>query len=175
MRSFRSVVFVSFVACAQASGSPEGGESLFDAHYVPPDVGLPEVAPVEDAGCVPVAGLSTWSALYQDYFGPGVGQKHAACGQSNCHGPGGPGLCWECGPSATLCYQGMLNPKAINECNNIALVKPGDPANSFLMTILRQDPPVTPGLMPQKPTDLTFCAGDMARIKTWIENGAQND
>ena len=154
-------------ACAEASGDVRGGELAFDP--TPPAFVEPNACPVKDEAD---AGSGTaWSDLWRDLFGPTGAAK---CADPICHGS----------PSTTAskvgllcvdqagCRQSLFDKGLIQDPADFA-----SPETSAFYTILRrcdaQDQTV--GTMPQRPSSYIFSPASLARVSTWMRNGAPND
>ncbi|HXX67626.1 MAG TPA: hypothetical protein VEK07_10615 [Polyangiaceae bacterium] len=170
------------IGCTVATGSVQGGEPLFDAAATGV-VAVSSEAGGEGGGattnnpaaeCQP-GGMysgSTWTDLYQCYFGPtGPDSCAGQTGQAaSCHGTGGAesGI-WTCGPSADSCYMGMMKYAVIDPTNSTS-----DPTMNGLYMILCETN--GSGQMPYGcPTSAQFYPADMARIAAWIQDGGQNN
>lgn len=149
------------VACSDAPNGVTGGEARFDA--APPS--LPPTHCAEGTG-------ATWTDLYRDCFGPG----RANCGgTAGCHlssqdtGTSFSGFL--CGSSKDECYAGMVGRDRI-----VDLSRGTDPTLTRLYTVLRKAPPLpSPARAMPNDTGFAFTDADLARIRTWIANGAKND
>ena len=170
-------VIAAIASCAEAGGEVRGGD-LTDAGQLAtnppaftPDTGAPEGGTRYE--CVGTG--TTWTALYDDIFGPT--ERPGSCSfQSSCHGSPdaagakvGSGIkCFD----AKGCRQSFLDQ---------GLVTPADaeaPENSMLLTsLLRVKKPdgKIVGFMPQQPADYVFPDACVERIQTWIRNGAKDD
>lgn len=158
---------LALAACADASGEVRGGEPKFDS--APPQVVEPNACPVKDE---PDAGSgSKWSDLYRDLFGPTGAAK---CADPSCHGSPTTGaarvgiLCVDqVGCRQSLLDKGWIQPPADFEA----------PEASGFYTILRRCDAQnqTLGTMPQKPSSYHFSPASLARVATWLRNGAPND
>jgi hypothetical protein len=106
-------------------------------------------------------------------------QVSCGVGQINCHSTNSPSL--ESGPVfAGHPYRTLVNAPAANRLGSargLVLVKPGDPANSFLLTKLRltstDDPQFGSGQPATAPG--STCADALAVIQQWIQRGAPDD
>jgi hypothetical protein len=171
---------VAVAACIDAPQTVSGGDLRFDA--APPTAPLVVDAAAVDLCLQPdsgSAGETTWSALYRDYFGGGA----ACAGTGACHGAATqPGALASGGyvcprGDATACFDGITNPKAHDLDPSAVLVNVGNPEGSGLYQILRKvngTMSLGQNQMPQKP-ECYFSERDMARILTWMRNGAKND
>ena len=174
------VIAAVAIACYDSPPSPSGGDPLFDAALPNPiseDAGDASDAP---ACPDPDAGDATWTALYADFFGPtGIGQ----CGdmtradgteQTSCHhdatGNGAVASGFICGDTQQSCWSGITNPAASFIGQQVVIA--GNPCASYLTQVLRHD---GGGLMPYYPQSVVFSDQDMARVATWIAQGAQNN
>ena len=167
------VIAAIAIACYDAPQSPTGGDPLFDAQ--------PPPSTDNDACPIPAdAGAATWTSLYADFFGPtGIGQ----CGdmtrmdgteQTSCHhdatGNGAMASGFICGDTQQSCWAGITSPSASFIGQRVVVA--GDPCASYVTQVLRHD---GGGLMPYYPTSVVFSDQDMARVATWIAQGAQNN
>lgn len=106
-------------------------------------------------------------------------QVSCGVGQINCHSGDSPSV--ESGPSfAGHPYRVLVNAPAANRfgtARGLTLVKPGDPAGSFLLTKLRltsgNDPQFGSGQPATAPG--STCAEALAVIQQWIQRGAPDD
>lgn len=172
-----ALVLLALAGCDSASGTVSGGEALVSE----PDSG----------------GGTTFTALYADFFGPSG--KTSCTAQSTCHGDanqnGAQISGFVCGTSKEACWQSMT--QASDTDLFPPIVTPGvtDPKATVLYKCLHQpasssdnsicsksqtaidcnmpcgDPPTcTVGA-----AVYTFTADDLARITTWIQQGAQDN
>jgi hypothetical protein len=172
-----SAVAIEATAC-DAPQTIQGGNPLFDA--------TPEPLPGCDAGCVDQAPPNaTWTALYQDLFGPtGIGQ----CGATSRTGKNGPSTChhdtggagaiasgFVCGDTQQSCYDGITNPAANFLGQQVVVAC--SPCGSYLTQVLRHSDGDggTIGIMPIQPDDVVFSDDDMARVSAWIAAQAKNN
>jgi len=106
-------------------------------------------------------------------------QVSCGVGQLNCHSQDSSTV--ESGPSFSgHPYANLVNAPAANRAGNVRgliLVKPGDPAGSFLLTKLRLTSPSDPSFGPGQPATApgSTCAETLAIIENWIQRGAPND
>jgi hypothetical protein len=147
--------------CAYASGEVAGGDPLFDA--APP--------PVSDGG---IAGAATWTALYNDYFGPSC---HTASDQT-----GGGTSGFVCAGSKDACWQSMTMGTgcdfAVKPCPIVPSGGTHDPTTTGLYKNLHKTDGT--GSMPQfgatmRMKGYVFTPTDLARIAQWIKEGAQDN
>jgi hypothetical protein len=115
----------------------------------------------------------TFSSINASFFQVGCGVS-----QINCHSADSPAV--ESGPSlAGRPFATLVNAPAANRLGTergLLLVKPGDPASSFLLTKLRltsTDPRFGSGQPATAPG--STCAEALATIEQWIQNGARDD
>src|SRR5207302_8563631 len=98
--------------------------------------------------------------------------------QLNCDAAESPGV--GSGPSVAGDPYGVLvSAQAANRLGSargLILVKPGDPANSFLVTKLRSKDPADPLYGPGQPAPApgSICAAAVDVIAQWIAQGAPN-
>jgi hypothetical protein len=151
-------------ACTARLGkdSISGGDPSFDAG--------PQ--PAFDSGSNGV----TFSALYNDFFGPNGrascaagGTCHGAKGQDGEIASGG----YICAPDQTACHDTMVS--ATLKLTEIPAGKKGSDAILYNSLRHKNELGQTLGNMPFSPKDFLFTADDMKRIQTWLENGAKND
>lgn len=142
---------VGFLATACAVASTDeavGGSPRFDPTPPPP------VTPVD-----PNVPLTSFRALYRDFFGPGA---PASCAGSSCHAPGGFGApSFECGFDQAKCASSAAA---------IATNQADFRASTLFLLLRKQDG----GRMPQGST-FVFDEAALARIEAWVKNGAKND
>ncbi len=160
-------------ACVAAGGCVDAGSGQ-DAGTV--DTGSvdtgPPPNPCADAGYRGEGG--TFTDLYRDFFGPPeAGPALASCAaRPICHVPKGTGELithgYQCFPDQATCWKSMTS-------TIVPMGGSASPEDTTLYKALRKGPPsTTSGPMP-KDSEFTFCADDLARIRTWIANGAKND
>jgi hypothetical protein len=155
--------------CAYASGEVAGGDPLFDA----------AATSTSDGGR---AGLATWTALYNDYFGP-TGQANCSSLSTSCHTAsdqtGGGTSGFVCAGSKDACWQSMTMgtgcDSAVKPCPIVPSGGTQDPTTTGLYKNLR---PM--GLMPlsgvtARTKGYVFAPMDLARISQWIKEGAQDN
>ncbi|MEP7122901.1 MAG: hypothetical protein ABJE95_18385 [Byssovorax sp.] len=115
-----------------------------------------------------IAGPSTWTALYTDYFASGAA---GSCAAGDCHGAadqsGVTVSKFVCADQAG-CYASMTGDSHLV----IESIDKANPGKSRLLTALRQA--TNKGRMPSSST-FVFRAVDVTRIETWISDGAKND
>lgn len=104
-----------------------------------------------------------------------------SCAFSGCHGSmGAPAAGMDLGADAAQVYANIVN-VASTEYPAMVRIKPGDPANSYLLHRVDDDANTLPGctsvacteLMPQD--GLPLAATDLATIRGWISEGAPSD
>jgi hypothetical protein len=106
-------------------------------------------------------------------------QVGCGVGQLNCHASNSAVV--ESGPSfAGHPYAALVNATAANRrgsVHGLVLVKPGDPAGSFLLTKLRLSSTADPAFGPGQPASApgSTCAETLAIIEQWIQRGAPDD
>jgi hypothetical protein len=169
------------IACDSATGEVQGGECIFEC----------------DAG---TSTASTWTSLYDDYFGPSVSSSCTA--QTSCHGTAGESGAlisgFVCGGSKQACWEGMTAGIAPDAGGFLPpIVTPGvaDPTKTVLYQSLHQASPSADNAFCAKSTTLTDCnmpcnnasgctvasaayafsSADLARVAAWIQAGAPND
>lgn len=184
IRRFALALLLFTTACAQATGTVQGGEPLTSDE----------------------AGAATWTGLYTDYFGP---SGQASCtAQSSCHGAASQSGALEsgfvCGATKESCWQGItmgINPVDAGGVfcpivcigadaggagcpQNTSFACPTDPTQQSLYTDLHKanasglnNMPCGGNLVscPSSGSTYTFTSDDLARISTWIQQGAQDN
>jgi hypothetical protein len=116
----------------------------------------------------------TFSSIDAHLIKVGCGSK-----QNNCHSADSPAL--GSGPSFVGdAYRTLVGAPAENRTGSargLILVKPGDPANSFLLTKLRLTDAANPLYGSGQPASApgSVCAEAQAVIERWIVEGAQNN
>jgi hypothetical protein len=171
------VLLLATTGCTDATGTVEGSQALI---------------------CPPSAGGTTFTDLYADYFGP-CGQ--ASCtGLAGCHNTatetGALTSGFVCGPTKESCWRGMtqgINPDAggvfcpvvcVGTCpQNSTFACPTDPTKQTLYGGLHKAQAAGLNNMPCNSVPIcqaakspyTFTADDVARISTWIQQGAQDN
>lgn len=160
-------VAVGLAACAESSADVRGGELKFDP--TPPVADEPNACPVKDEA--DAGSGAKWSDLYRDLFGPTGAAK---CADPSCHGTAGTtasrvGIL--CADQAG-CRESLLDKGWIQD--------PGDftaPESSGFYTVLRRCDAnnETVGTMPLRPASYHFSPASLARVATWLRNGAPND
>jgi len=118
--------------------------------------------------------LSSFSSINGSFLQVSCGSTQINCHSSDSAGVGS-------GPSfAGHPYAALVNAPAANQlgtARGLVLVKPGDPANSFLLTKLRltstNDPQFGSGQPANAPG--STCADSLAVIEQWIQRGAPDD
>lgn len=179
MRSTSASLLVTSVvaalsSCAEAGGEIRGGE-LTDAGLLAtnppaftPDTGAPAAYECVGSG-------TTWTAIYNDIFGP-TGRPGSCSFRSNCHGSAdgagakaGSGI--ECFDQKG-CRQSFFDK---------GIITPGDFAapekSALFLSLLRvhKSDGSTVGFMPQVPADYVFPEACVQRIQTWLRDGAKDD
>jgi hypothetical protein len=167
VRPLAIVLSLGLVACVASPEPVTGEDPLFDASPPgPPDDGD---AAFTGPSCAPDGG-ATWTDLYRDCFGP----NEAACGGSvGCHSAvtdeGYMSSGFLCGMTQDSCWMGMTAMDSIVPTGGSST-----PTTTSLYANLRKAPPNVGGTMPKLST-FAFAPADLARISTWIANGAKND
>jgi hypothetical protein len=116
----------------------------------------------------------TFSSINSHFFQVGCGVR-----QINCHATDSAAV--ESGPSlAGRPYATLVNAPAANRFGSVrglVLVKPGDPAHSFLVTKLRLTSTADPQFGSGQPATApgSTCAEALATIEQWIQNGAADN
>ncbi len=168
-------------ACTDATGAVQGGEPLQEA------------ASLGEGG----SGGTTWTSLYQDYFGPSGSAGCAASAQ--CHqsasGIGAQTSGFVCGASKDECWQGMTQGIGLDAgglfcpivclgtCAQTSQACPTDPTQQQLWSGLHKSgggglnnmPCGNPTICSASASTYTFTSDDLARIQAWIQAGAPND
>ncbi|MBK8215712.1 MAG: hypothetical protein IPK71_18430 [Myxococcales bacterium] len=143
---------VGFLATACAVASTDeavGGTPRFDPTPPPP------VTPID-----PNVPLTSFRALYRDFFGPGA---PASCAGSTCHAPGGGGaFAFTCSVDQAACAASAAA---------IATNEPTFRASTLYRLLRKAD---GSGRMPDGST-FVFDEAALARIEAWVKNGAKND
>jgi hypothetical protein len=160
--------------CADATGSVQGGEALTSEE----------------------GGTPTWTGLYTDYFGP---SGQASCtAQAGCHGTASASGAmisgFVCGSTKESCWAGMTQGIGVDaggvfcpivcvgSCNGQAC--PTDPTQQTLWQDIHKaqasglnNMPCGGNLVecPASGSTYTFTSSDLARIQTWIQQGAQDN
>lgn len=153
------------LGCATADGDVAGGDPRgFD---MTPPAFTPDTTPCTSEG----AG-ARWSDLYRDLFGP-TGRTGSCTFSAGCHqrtGNAAAKLAFQCYDQSG-CYQSLVDG---------GWIKPTDSAapdeSSFLKALLRlqkADGTVI-GFMPKEPI-CVYPEPALARIRTWIRDGAKNE
>jgi len=167
-------VVAALAACAEAGGEVHGGE-LTDAGAgaTDPPAFTPDAGASQSAECV--GSGTTWTALYNDIFGP-TGRPGSCSFQSNCHGtPDGAGAkvgsgiqCFDQkGCRQSLFDKGLITPADFAAPEKSALFV-------GLLRIRKADGTIV-GFMPEMPADYVFPDACVERIQTWIRDGAKDD
>ena len=119
------------------------------------------------AGAMP-SGPVTLSSLRSDIFG-------SSCAYSSCHDPDSPAA----GLDFTVRdLHGALLNHELNTAVDMPLVTPGDPAQSWLYNVISSCAPETEsGATSSMPINSPrlLPAGEVARVRAWIEAGALDD
>lgn len=151
-----SLLLLSCVACATASGEVSGGEPRFDA----------------GSSAFADADPQSWTGLYRDLFGP---NGRGSCSATNsCHGsaaqPGAQQSGFVC-PDKTGCLEALKSADS-------GLIRESDamkPEGSNFYGILRKRTNgAVIGIMPKSP-QYVFTDDELARVKAWIAKGSPND
>jgi len=150
---------VACAACSDATGTINGGTLRWH----------PGSGPTGDASPGMCSAGSTWSDLYQNYFGP---QGKANCaGTGVCHGSasqaGSMASGYVCGPDKAGCYMGITSSTA-------DLVPSGRSFSQTLLyvTLRKSD---GSGTMPKQPADIVFSDSDLACLGDWYNGGTPNN
>ena len=163
-------------ACSATHAASAGSDDVAAADAVD-DAEPADVAPADAASDVPAAvdvaadvsplGPATWTGIYTDYFGS---TGLASCGGSGCHlaGQGGDIASKFICPDKDTCYTSLTGASKLVLSTDAA-----SPTKSKLMRNLRQVG--NAGKMPSGGSTFVFSTADVARISTWISNGAKND
>jgi hypothetical protein len=125
-----------------------------------------------------IAGARTCPTLQPTFSSINANFLQVGCGvrTQNCHSADSANV--NSGPSfAGHPYGALVNAPAANRlgtARGLVLVKPGDPANSFLVTKLRLTATLDPAFGGGQPADDpgSTCAGTVAAIEQWIQGGA---
>jgi hypothetical protein len=158
----------TLVSCTDATGSVQGGDPVFGG---------------QDGG-----GGTTWTSLYASFFGP---SGTASCSaQASCHGgPDGSGSQTSgfiCGADKHACWRGMTQGVPPDAGGVFPPIVPAtasqDPTQTQLWGALHKQeasglnnmPCGDPVCHPATST-YTFTSDDLARISTWIAQGAQDN
>jgi len=184
IRRIAFALLLLVMACTDATGVVQGGQALISCGG--------DAA----AGAEP----TTFTALYQDFFGP-CGQTSCSA-LSTCHGSAnmvGANISgFVCGSTKEQCWEGMtmgIPPDAGGVFP--AIITPGltDPTTTIFYKSLREAPPSPnnplcssktatsscnmpcgdPPLCHPNTATYTFTASDLARISTWLQQGAQDN
>jgi hypothetical protein len=165
MRIVAAAVLALSMGCDGATGSVKGGE--------------PVLCPPSNAG-------STWTDLYADYFGP---CGRAGCsGQSECHldasSAGVPLSGFVCGATQQSCWEGV----ALGIPPDAGGVFPPIVTGGELLSALHKSQPTGQDLddmpcgeaaisaaCPPASSPYAFTPSDLARISSWIQQGAQDN
>jgi hypothetical protein len=125
-----------------------------------------------------IAGTRTCPTLQPTFSSINANFLQVGCGvrTQNCHSADSANV--NSGPSfAGHPYGALVNAPAANRlgtARGLILVKPGDPANSFLITKLKLTAALDPTFGGGQPADDpgSICAGTVAAIEQWIQGGA---
>lgn len=157
----------------QAQGMPTQ-EEVDGPLYVPPtsedDAGLPPVDPCVDADpLAEPAGATTLTSVRETIFAP-------SCTFSACHG--GPGSVHGLDLAAADLHGELLG-HTVAADTDLPLIAPGDPEGSWLYQLVarcepKDDSDAIKSHMPLNAPKLMDDAA-IAKLRVWIENGAQND
>lgn len=128
-----------------------------------------------------IQGTRTCPQLQPTFSSINANLLQVGCGvrQSNCHSADS--LSFNGGPSfAGHPYPTLVNAAAANRlgtATGLVLVKPGDPANSFLLTKLRLTSALDPAFGGGQPASDpgSTCAEALAVIEQWIQNAAPDN
>jgi hypothetical protein len=169
----------SQLAACDASGEVEGGDPFDGGAAVTTTTTDDDggTVMVEQKGCAgPDASTgSTYTELYQDYFGPAggancsgsVGACHGEASGAGAIGSGG----FVCGASQSDCFAGMSSGTA----DLLSSSATAHPENSGLEVALRKASGTGTDNMPLTPVSCVFSDDDIARISAWIAAGAANN
>lgn len=155
-RGLLSVLLLSCVACATATGEVSGGEPRFDS----------------GSNAFADADPQSWTGLYRDLFGA---NGRGSCSSTNsCHGsaaqPGSVMSGFVCGDKAG-CLESLKSPDS-------GLIKASDammPEGAGFYGVLRKrSNGAVIGIMPKSPM-YVFTDDELARVKAWIAKGSPND
>ena len=185
-RSVLALALVSIASCTSASGEVQGGEPRlgYDASF-PAPLEVPITEPTFEG-----APDTSFRGLYRDFFGRRA--LSSCAGRTSCHADAG-GLgaasshfvcadkdsCWD-----TMRHAIDADPTA----STVPLVADSDvtaPESAYLFKVIRfvdgggskhMGIKGNDGFgMPKVPTDFYFKPDNIARMQTWIRNGAKND
>ena len=176
--SLGGLLTVSLVAltltggCAEATGSVQGGQPLH----------------ATDDGGGEGGSDTTWTALYADYFGP---NGTAGCSaMDTCHQTasqtGAMTSGFVCGSTKDACFDGLTKGIPADEGGFFPPIAPpdaGNPAQTQLIAALHKAsasglnnmPCGNPPDCPAASATYMFTADDIARITTWMQQGAQDN
>jgi len=121
----------------------------------------------------------TFSSINSNFIQVGCGTRAADASALQCHAIGSENV--GSGPSfAGHPYAALVNAEAANRlgtATGLILVKPGDPANSFLITKLKLTSPLDPAFGGGQPADDpgSTCASALSAIEQWIQDGAKDN
>jgi hypothetical protein len=182
LRPALALALVSVASCTSASGDVEGGGARpgYDASS-PPQLEVPITEPTfQDAP------PTSWRGLYRDFFGRRA--LSSCAGRTSCHadatGLGAKGSNFICADRDS-CWDTMrraIDHTVPKQLSTVPLVADSDvtaPENAYLFTVIRLID--SKGVkhenfgMPKVPTDFVFKQDQIARMQTWIRNGALND
>jgi hypothetical protein len=155
--------------CAYASGEVAGGDPLFDAAPLP----------ASDGG---IPGAATWTALYNDYFGP-TGAANCSSISSMCHASrddtGGGTSGFVCATSKESCWQSAtMSTDCASAAKPCPIVPSGGTQDLTQVGLYKNLRPM--GTMPlfgatTRMKGYVFTPTDLARIAQWIKEGAQDN
>jgi len=188
LRPALALALVSVASCTSASGELEGGEPRpgYDASFPAPlDIPITEPTFAD-------APATSWRGLYRDFFGRRA--LSSCAGRTSCHadatGLGVKGSNFVCSDK-DKCWDTMrhaIDASVPTQLSTVPLVADSDfaaPENAYLFKVIRfvdASGAKHPGLkgpdgfgMPKVPTDFFFKPDEIARMQTWIRNGANND
>jgi hypothetical protein len=104
----------------------------------------------------------TWTELYGSYFGIGA---PADCSRNGgCHTNSKSGF--KCGSSKSTCYSGIVSAGYVSPGAGASSSALADPSQSCLNGSLGGNMPTS---------GYSFNSSDVAKIQSWLGNGAQND
>ena len=175
-----ALALVSVVSCTSASGDVEGGGPRlgYDASP-PPQLVVPITEPTFDD-----APKTSFRGLYRDFFGRRA--LSSCAGRTSCHadatGLGAKGSHFICADKDS-CWDTMRHAiDADPKVSTVPLIADSDvtaPENAYLFSVVRLVD--ASGVkqehlgMPKVPSDFFFKPDEIARMQTWIRNGALND
>jgi len=166
------VILAAALVCAGCVGGVSPAQCAIDSDCAPAGF-CSQGKCIEGTRTCPVL-QPTFSSINANFLQVGCGVR-----QINCHASDSSAV--ESGPSfAGHPYQTLVNAPAANRLGSatgLVLVKPGDPASSFLLTKLRLTSATDPAFGPGQPANApgSTCAEALATIGQWIQNGAPDD